>query len=109
DYNLHSTSSVRLDKCLKVIRDYAWRCTNEPLFIAFEMNISSGDIKTLNNMKSMIQKYLGNRLLLPSSNKLLKNYTITELTGKVILLSTSHRNQLDELIYTNLYGGGQFI
>lgn len=85
--NLQVTSSVSFEKCIKMISEYAWRCTDLPLFLTLEVNTK--EPKTLIRVNEILLKYLSERMIPDIPNKSLKNYTISELRGKIVLISST--------------------
>lgn len=104
--NLQGTSSIPFEDCIELIGKYGWKCTNLPLFIIFEMNIRNSDTATLKRVEEIVHKYLGDRIL-RKSNKLLRDYTIGDMAGKVVILPTSDRREFS-FTFATLYGSGNF-
>lgn len=84
--NCIATNTILLRDCFEVIKDYAWKDTNLPLFISLE-------IKT-NKIKELEEIIFNNfyERLYNNKTKQLKDCTISELKNKLIILSGKHLN-----------------
>lgn len=105
--NLQVTSNIYFESCLKAIEKYAWKCTNEPLFLALEMNLISGAAAT--NVQRLLLKYFPLHILLPRRDKKLNEYKLSELTNKLVILPMLHRKELRGLAYTSMYNSRTFV
>lgn len=81
------TTFIRLEKCLKVISEFGWKNTNDPLFVCIDF--STRNKKTLEKVSTLFQKYFSKQLLSGVDNKYLCDYTIGQLSNKLLIFSSS--------------------
>lgn len=82
-YNLQVTSSVLFETCCDVIQKYGWKDTNLPLFMNLEINTANK--RALINLETILFKKFHTRILV-QDNKMLKDYTLSELKNKLIIM-----------------------
>lgn len=82
-YNLQVTSFVSFEKCCNIIKDYAWRNTNMPLFLNLEIVTSNNN--TIKKVNSILFNLFKDQLLF-NFGKTLKNYTLSELKNKIVIM-----------------------
>lgn len=104
--NLQVTPAVDLELVCEVIRDYAWRNTNEPLIVFMEMNIEWNNRVVQENIVQTFQYYLKDRLYLSSVP--FADLPLSLLAGKLIVIPSTRMTGLQPILYTSLYGSRQF-
>lgn len=82
--NTTVTGCLSFIDCLNVIHEYAWKCTDLPLFLVLETSVNSK--RFFRNIDTLLETTFQSRL--PSLKGKLKNYTIKELRNKIIILTT---------------------
>ena len=105
--NLQVTSCVDFEECCKVIREYAWKCTNEPFFMILELNLYSGDV--IHTVRQMLIHYFKTRILIPNANKKLHEYELKELKNKIVILPLIRNNALKDIAYTTMYNRNEML
>lgn len=82
-HNLQVTSAISFEKCCNIIKDYAWRNTNMPLFLNLEIVTSNNN--TIKQVNRILFNLFKDRILF-NFYKPLKDFTLSELKNKIIIM-----------------------
>jgi hypothetical protein len=93
-----TTTCLPLEDALKFIMSYAFIRTNDPLFIALEMNVHNERI-ACDNVANILERYIDGRLY---RGHLTGNTILRDLLGKVVLMTGGGVNseRLSNMIHT---------
>lgn len=105
-YNLQGTNALSHYHCLEIIREYAFRNTNLPLFIMYDIQISTSERLVLETMEKEIVSVLGDLVLVVSQEEL-PLLDLMEMQNRIIIVSTIRRAQLKSVSGV-LYGSTDF-
>lgn len=100
--NIRVTTNVKLETCLQVISEYAWRCTDLPLFIVLELNFENNE----SSLDELMYRYFSDKIFLKVSS--LGDTIIGDLKNKlIVLVSTPNKNLKCSI--GNLYGKNKIM
>lgn len=107
-YNVQVVSAVDLELCLQMVAQYAWKDTNEPLFIYLELNINRENHALCSSITDAFKRNLGNRLHVdPWVN--FKDMDVCLLANRCVVIPSVTIAELFPIMQTTMYGSGNFI
>ena len=84
--DIYTTSAINFEEACIEINNTAFKKTTDPLIITLELNTHK-NIDTNNKIAFILKKIFGDKLLKQDKTRLIGDYKLKELIGKVIILS----------------------
>ena len=84
--DIYTTSAINFEEACIEINNTAFKKTTDPLIITLELNTHK-NVDTNNKIAFILKKIFGDKLLKQDKTRLIGDYKLKELIGKVIILS----------------------
>ena len=84
--DIYTTTILNFREVCNEINNYAFKKTNDPLILTLELNTHKNEVVNTNTA-NILREIFGERLLAKDETKSIGDYKLSELMGKVIILS----------------------